>query len=75
MVAVAKWYVSYLNGSFSSRVPKGEWEKKPYNPVLGEQYIMSWGNEDDKYGVTNVCCEQTSHHPPSKLIIHHHYIY
>ncbi|KAI9303337.1 hypothetical protein BJ944DRAFT_165618 [Cunninghamella echinulata] len=64
MVAVAKWYVSYLNGSFSSRVPKGEWEKKPYNPVLGEQYIMSWGNEEDKYGVTNVCCEQTSHHPP-----------
>ncbi|CAO3631037.1 unnamed protein product [Cunninghamella blakesleeana] len=64
MVAVVKWYISYLNGSFSSRVPKGEWEKKPYNPVLGEQYFMNWSTEDDKYGITNVCCEQTSHHPP-----------
>ncbi|KAI8099023.1 uncharacterized protein BX664DRAFT_254822 [Halteromyces radiatus] len=63
MVAFVKWYVSSLNASYSSRVPKGEWEKKPYNPVLGEQYFMKWGQVDD-CGETNVVCEQVSHHPP-----------
>ncbi|ORZ18647.1 hypothetical protein BCR42DRAFT_411338 [Absidia repens] len=63
MVAFVKWYVSSLNASYSSRVPKGEWEKKPFNPVLGEQYFMKWG-EVEGCGETSVVCEQVSHHPP-----------
>ncbi|ORX49923.1 hypothetical protein DM01DRAFT_1308799 [Hesseltinella vesiculosa] len=60
MVAFVKWYVSSLNASYSSRVPKGEWEKKPYNPVLGEQFFMNWGDNKD----TKAVIEQVSHHPP-----------
>ncbi|ORZ13116.1 hypothetical protein BCR42DRAFT_419213 [Absidia repens] len=56
--AAVKWFISSLNGSFSSRVPKGEWEKKPFNPILGEQFYCSW--EDG----TRIVCEQVSHHPP-----------
>ncbi|KAI8997706.1 hypothetical protein BDB01DRAFT_772046 [Pilobolus umbonatus] len=56
--AAFKWFISSLNGSFSSRVPKGEWEKKPFNPILGEQYLVEW---EDK---TRIVCEQVSHHPP-----------
>ncbi|KAG2187143.1 hypothetical protein INT44_004813, partial [Umbelopsis vinacea] len=63
MLAVLKWFISSLNGSYSSRVPKGEWEKKPYNPVLGEQYFMTWGAVGNS-GETDVVCEQVSHHPP-----------
>lgn len=63
MVAAVKWYISSLNASYSSRVPKGEWEKKPFNPVLGEQYFMTWGDVDG-CGETHVTCEQVSHHPP-----------
>jgi hypothetical protein len=39
-------------------VPKGEWEKKPFNPILGEQFYCNW---DDG---TRIICEQVSHHPP-----------
>lgn len=53
-----RWFISALNGAFSSRVPKGEWEKKPYNPILGEQFFCSW--EDG----TKAICEQVCHHPP-----------
>lgn len=56
--AAVKWFISSLNGSFSSRVPKGEWEKKPFNPILGEQFKCSWDNG------TRIVCEQVSHHPP-----------
>ncbi|KAG2180837.1 hypothetical protein INT43_008416 [Umbelopsis isabellina] len=56
--AAVRWYISALNGSFASRVPKGEWEKKPFNPVLGEQFFCSWK------GDTSIVCEQVSHHPP-----------
>ncbi|OAD74207.1 hypothetical protein PHYBLDRAFT_111739 [Phycomyces blakesleeanus NRRL 1555(-)] len=63
MLAFIKWFISSLNASYSSRVPKGEWEKKPYNPVLGEQFFMSWSDVDG-CGETNVICEQVSHHPP-----------
>ncbi|KAI7900043.1 uncharacterized protein BX663DRAFT_532600 [Cokeromyces recurvatus] len=54
-----KWFITALNGTFSSRVPKGEWEKKPFNPILGEQFFCSW-----KDGTTQAICEQVSHHPP-----------
>ncbi|KAI8874565.1 hypothetical protein K501DRAFT_264916 [Backusella circina FSU 941] len=63
MVSFVKWFISSLNASYSRRVPKGEWEKKPYNPVLGEQYKMCWGDVQGS-GETSVLCEQVSHHPP-----------
>ncbi|KAI7888520.1 uncharacterized protein EV154DRAFT_517289 [Mucor mucedo] len=56
--AAIKWFISSLNGSFSSRVPKGEWEKKPFNPILGEQFLCQWQDN------TRIVCEQVSHHPP-----------
>ncbi|CAO3650740.1 unnamed protein product [Cunninghamella blakesleeana] len=56
--AAIKWFISSLNGSFSSRVPKGEWEKKPFNPILGEQFSCRW--EDG----THMIAEQVKHHPP-----------
>ncbi|ORY90452.1 hypothetical protein BCR43DRAFT_447190, partial [Syncephalastrum racemosum] len=63
MLAFVKWYISALNASFSSRVPPGEWEKKPFNPVLGERYKMTWDAIEGS-GPTDVFCEQVSHHPP-----------
>lgn len=63
MIAFVKWFISYLNASFSRRVPKGEWEKKPYNPVLGEQWKMQWEDLNGS-GETDVVIEQVSHHPP-----------
>jgi hypothetical protein len=61
-LAFIKWFISYLNGAYKCRVPKGQWEKKPFNPVLGEQWFMDWLDDDDDE--TNVVCEQVSHHPP-----------
>jgi hypothetical protein len=63
MIAFVKWFISSLNASYSRRVPKGEWEKKPYNPVLGEQFKMQWGDLQGS-GETDVLVEQVSHHPP-----------
>ncbi|KAI7907721.1 uncharacterized protein BX663DRAFT_528453 [Cokeromyces recurvatus] len=58
-----KWFISYLNAAYKKRVPKGQWEKKPYNPVLGEQWFMKWADTNG-CGETDVLCEQVSHHPP-----------
>ncbi|KNE73255.1 hypothetical protein AMAG_17431 [Allomyces macrogynus ATCC 38327] len=71
MVAVSRWFISTLYGSFHSRCKTGT-EKKPYNPVLGEQFLCSWPaatvtNPDGTSLViptTNLVCEQVSHHPP-----------
>ncbi|RUS19570.1 hypothetical protein BC937DRAFT_87261 [Endogone sp. FLAS-F59071] len=64
MIACLKWFISSLSGSFASRVSKqkGEYEKKPYNPVLGERFFCTW--DSPKIGKTNLVCEQVSHHPP-----------
>ncbi|KAF9426982.1 Oxysterol binding protein [Entomortierella beljakovae] len=37
-------------------------EKKPLNPILGEQFFAQWSNE--KLGDTTLVAEQVSHHPP-----------
>lgn len=60
-VAVARWFLSSLYGSFRSRC-KDTFEKKPYNPILGERFICSI--EEDGGDKINFCCEQVSHHPP-----------
>ncbi|RUS23571.1 hypothetical protein BC938DRAFT_474939 [Jimgerdemannia flammicorona] len=64
MVACVKWFLSTLSGSFASRVSKqkGEYEKKPYNPVLGERFFCTW--DSARVGQTRLACEQVSHHPP-----------
>ncbi|CEP07298.1 hypothetical protein [Parasitella parasitica] len=63
LLAFIKWFISTLNASYRRRVPKDQWEKKPYNPVLGEQWFMDW-EDVNGCGETEVLCEQVSHHPP-----------
>lgn len=41
---------------------KEKFEKKPYNPILGEVHIC-WA-DSEKYGKTRFFAEQVSHHPP-----------
>ncbi|KAI8888672.1 Oxysterol-binding protein [Backusella circina FSU 941] len=57
MIAVTRWFVSTLWGSYASRCTNGLTEKKPYNPILGEQFYCHLGN-------IKCICEQVSHHPP-----------
>lgn len=52
MVAVAAFFISTL---LSQENPR----KKPFNPVLGEQFHCSWPDTEVSY-----FSEQVSHHPP-----------
>ncbi|RIA83324.1 hypothetical protein C1645_743145 [Glomus cerebriforme] len=63
VVGVLKWYVSTLYGSFASRKDKDKIEKKPFNPILGEQFLARW-NDRNGSGETVLFSEQVSHHPP-----------
>ncbi|CAG8552505.1 9451_t:CDS:2 [Acaulospora colombiana] len=66
-VAVLKWFVSTLYGSFASRKDKDKIEKKPFNPILGEQFLARW-NSRNGCGETILFSEQVSHHPPVSAI-------
>lgn len=44
MLAVTRWFMSTLWGSYASRCTNGLTEKKPYNPILGEQFFCHMGN-------------------------------
>lgn len=44
MLAVTRWFMSTLWGSYASRCTNGLTEKKPYNPILGEQFNCHMGN-------------------------------
>ncbi|KAI9351949.1 hypothetical protein BD770DRAFT_445695 [Pilaira anomala] len=57
MLAVTRWFMSTLWGSYASRCTNGLTEKKPYNPILGEQFNCHMGN-------IKCVCEQVCHHPP-----------
>ncbi|KAF1801206.1 hypothetical protein FB192DRAFT_1384635 [Mucor lusitanicus] len=57
MLAVTRWFMSTLWGSYASRCTNGLTEKKPYNPILGEQFYCHMGN-------VKCICEQVCHHPP-----------
>lgn len=57
MLAVVRWFMSTLYGSYASRCTNGLNEKKPYNPILGEQFKCKLGN-------VKCVCEQVCHHPP-----------
>ena len=69
MVNVVRWYVSTLFGSYGSRTVKGDIEKKPFNPILGEQFFCCWPHE--KYGETFMNSEQVTHHPPVSAFYFH----
>ncbi|KAI1313372.1 glycerol ethanol, ferric requiring protein [Mortierella claussenii] len=58
-----RWFISTLYGSYSSRSTTAGLEKKPYNPILGEQYFAQWTG-DIETGDTILIAEQVSHHPP-----------
>ncbi|KAJ2749946.1 Oxysterol-binding protein 4, partial [Coemansia nantahalensis] len=63
MRQVARWFVSTLYGSYNKRVAESNTgEKKPFNPILGEQFVAAWA--DGECGDTRFVCEQVSHHPP-----------
>lgn len=66
LVACVRWYISTLFGSYGSR--SGErrasgFERKPYNPILGEQFRCRW-MDDDGNMTSELMAEQVSHHPP-----------
>lgn len=72
MVAVCRWFVSCLHGSYASRSKTAGFERKPYNPILGEQFFARWLDEHG-FGETELIAEQglnlhdvfvVSHHPP-----------
>lgn len=63
MVNVLRWFVGTLKGQYTSRNEKSGSEKKPLNPILGEQFIGKWSDKEGT-GETELITEQVSHHPP-----------
>ncbi|KAF9423768.1 Oxysterol binding protein, partial [Podila epigama] len=63
LLNTTRWFISTLYGSYTSRSTTAGMEKKPYNPVLGEQYFAQWTG-DEETGDTILKAEQVSHHPP-----------
>ena len=58
MLEVARWYVSTLYGSYGSRSEEGHFERKPYNPILGEQFFCTWEDVNSKYKKITLVAEQ-----------------
>ncbi|KAG8935848.1 Oxysterol binding protein [Tulasnella sp. 419] len=63
MLLVLKWFISTLKGQYTTRNEKMGSEKKPLNPVLGEQFFGHWPDYNGR-GQTELVVEQVSHHPP-----------
>ncbi|KAG0346974.1 glycerol ethanol, ferric requiring protein [Podila humilis] len=63
LLFATRWFISTLDGSYSSRATTVGMEKKPYNPVLGEQFFAQWTG-DEETGDAMLKAEQVSHHPP-----------
>ncbi|KAI5474327.1 hypothetical protein MNV49_003542, partial [Pseudohyphozyma bogoriensis] len=55
---VTNWFLSTLSGQFTRRETETGSEKKPLNPILGEQHIGEWADG------LKLWAEQVSHHPP-----------
>ena len=64
MLVVVQWYLSGLFGSYASRSTSSGFERKPFNPILGERFFAEW-NGGNGYGKTEMIAEQVSHHPPT----------
>lgn len=57
LVSVIRWYMSTLYGSYVGRTVKsGGFERKPYNPILGEQFNCYWPHSE--IGETVLTSEQ-----------------
>lgn len=71
---VVKWFMSTLYGSYHARCKNGQ-EKKPFNPILGEQLFTSWPNgnrmviEQGTFALSLMLCS-TSHACEKCAIIH-----
>ncbi|MCO5565978.1 hypothetical protein L7F22_019653 [Adiantum nelumboides] len=63
MVNVLRWFIGTLKGQYTARNTSMGSEKKPLNPILGELFIGSWPDKNER-GETNLISEQVSHHPP-----------
>ena len=62
MLAVTRWFLSTFYGSFHERCANGS-EKKPYNPILGEQFFCEMepdATKGDNWPKTSVIVEQGS---------------
>jgi hypothetical protein len=68
MIACVKWYISTLFGSYGSRSGDkragGGFERKPYNPIIGEQFHCQWPGDSQLRTGSVLHAEQVSHHPP-----------
>jgi oxysterol-binding protein-related protein 9/10/11 len=64
MVNVCKWFISQLYGSYASRSQASGFERKPYNPILGEQFHAEWpannGNNSNDTGANNADTSNTN---------------
>jgi hypothetical protein len=58
-ILVTKWYLATLAGQFTRREKETGSEKKPLNPILGEQFLGHYTTGD-----LVLRAEQVSHHPP-----------
>lgn len=54
MLCAVRWFLSSTQ--------KEKFEKKPYNPILGEWHFCY--NDNEEWGRTCYLAEQTEHHPP-----------
>lgn len=64
LVACLRWYISTLFGSYGSRSSGSSgFERKPYNPILGEQFYCHWKTQIGE-SQSELVAEQVSHHPP-----------
>lgn len=63
MAAVLRWFIGTLKGQYTSRNTSMGSEKKPLNPILGEQFLGTWPARGT-LGETTLVAEQVSHHPP-----------
>jgi len=58
MISVLRWYVSGWH-------VRPKLCKKPYNPILGEEFFAYWDHGDSR---SDFYSEQVSHHPPVSAI-------
>lgn len=63
MTHVLRWFIATLKGQYTARNTSMGSEKKPLNPVLGEIFLGTWPDKNDRGEITLVA-EQVSHHPP-----------
>ena len=74
MIAVVRWFISTLYASYGVRSETGN-VKKPYNPILGEQFFCDIEGPDNS--VITMLGEQgrvsqVAYIPESQFIVHAH---